>query len=663
MSGDEARITRNQQFNFSGDANLAGRGYFLTADKIQYLKQENELNATGKVQLFHPAFVVQSEQADLAFNKNQGRLLQNLYYLPETGQRGRAAILEYQNDNYELHQASYSSCSGDKPDWELRASYLNIRPASNTAIAHNVRLQLANIPVMYIPWISVPMQGRKSGLLAPEFNYSDVAGADIKMPYYLNLAPQYDATLTPRWIQQRGVQLANEIRWLSAQGRIDAQWEYMPRDLLYQQQTRQFVYWKQHRKLGNRKRADLLFQYSSDANYLKDLGSNLASASQTWLEKRAQLSSYGKHHQSQILVQDFQPLALAVSQPYQRLPAASLDLFAWPGEFATRLQLDYTYFHQPEKTDYHRIYAAPAINWQFERPWAYINPSLKWHYHQFSDNNNTHQYASVPDTQLHSGLFLDRLGKHNLQTLEPELHWIWKPGLNQSASPVFDARALPFRPNYVLDGKRYSGLDRSGDTHFIASVLGYRLARLKDHQTLLYAQTGHLVQINDETAQLMGETVRQSGDNPTWLNLLTRLGQYWDLNAYWVHEPLSTTALQSHYQIDYKRNNQLASVSYFSRNQTEQARIAGLLPLAEQWQIVGRLIWSIPEQRFPEALAGFQYNNCCWNLRITASRFQRDEQTIDSAIGMQLELKGFSSLGQRLDKRFTRELLGYNSTS
>lgn len=659
MYGDDATISRNQDFHFRGNASLAGRGYYLTSDDIQYFKQSNQLDAVGSVRMFHPDFTVESEEAQLAFGENRGKLLQSLYFLPQSGQRGYAEVLEYDQDSYVLRRASYTSCEGDDPDWELRASYLHIQPLKNSAVAHNVRLRLGSVPIMYVPWIAIPVEGRKSGLLAPEFSYSEVAGLDIKAPYYLNLAPDYDATLNPRWIEQRGTQLGTEFRWLSERGRLTALWEYLPDDRLTGE-SRQFVYWNQSRRIGRRSSAQVLYQQVSDPTYFNDLGSNLSVASQTWLEQQARFATSGSFFSSAILVQNYQRLALAGAQPYQRLPTATLALFATPGPISTRMDMDYTYFHQPELADYHRLYLATAANWQFSRPWSYVRPTARAHFHRFADRVGNEQTAIAPDLQLHGGIFLDRYGQQMLQSLEPAWHWVWKSAPDQSSYPLFDSRALPFRPAYVRDGRRYSGRDRTADTHFAATTLDYRVAPFRTGQQLFSAQLGYMWQLEAEQAQISGLRPRLPGDNPAWLNLQSQPLQSWQLSTFWILDPHEDEPLQSYYQADFERNNQVASISYTSRNRRQQLGVAGLFPLSERWEVIGRAIWILSEQRFPEALAGFQYNNCCWNLRLTASRFQRDANTTDTAVAMQLELKGFSSLGQQLDKRFTRELLGYN---
>jgi len=232
LTADRLESTAPNVIEASGhvEARQAGQNFF--ANWLRYDITQNRVQARGQVRLEQPALIVEGDSLTLDLDDYSGELTQPVYTLTTQQGRGRAGHIDFINANhYKLQDATYTTCPVDNDDWFLKVKNLDIDKSRNVGTAHNATLRFLGVPILYTPWMDFPLNNaRKTGVLAPTFGTTERSGLDILVPYYFNLAPNYDATLYPRLLSKRGVQLGGEFRYLLGAARGENRLEYLPND-------------------------------------------------------------------------------------------------------------------------------------------------------------------------------------------------------------------------------------------------------------------------------------------------------------------------------------------------------------------------------------------------------------------------------------------------
>ena len=209
-------------------------------------------------------------------------------------------------------------------DWRITASRVEFDRTKDAGTARNAWLEFKGQRVFYLPWISFPLSSqRKSGFLAPTYGTDRSGGVEVTAPYYFNLAPNYDATLTARAMRERGVQAQGEFRFVSrAYGSGQVAAHYLPFDAKFDDDRTAFDLAHQHR-WSDRWSTDTRFEWVSDAEYLEDLGASLSQSSRTHLPRRFDARYRGDGWGALVRFQEFLTVdrtILAQNRPYARLP-------------------------------------------------------------------------------------------------------------------------------------------------------------------------------------------------------------------------------------------------------------------------------------------------------------------------------------------------------
>ncbi|MCX7116053.1 MAG: LPS-assembly protein LptD [Gammaproteobacteria bacterium] len=419
---------------------------------------------------------------------------------------GRAQSLQKTKQNqFMMAHATYTHCSPLDKAWEIRAGSLALDQANNIGTAKDASLNIYGVPVLYSPYMNFPLsKKRKSGFLMPTIGSTTVGGIDVSMPYYLNLAPNYDATLIPHLYTKRGLMYGGQMRYLTSQGSGMFLGNILPQDRLYgeflNQNTPQYpslanqstnrwdVQWSDQREILDPAltfRADV--RQLSDNYYLQDFSTNLGTVTERQILRQGALDYNTDHWLLNAQVQSYQTLhplnETPVANAYDRLPQL-LAIGEYGGlPLGTRFDLDsaFDYFHWTnaaiQNPDAARYHLSPRLAMERRRSWGYVTPSVQWvgNAYSFSQTPSTpfsDAYLSVPRFNVDSGLTLERsvnYGKHSfLQTLEPRLYYLNVPYQNQAQIPVFESGYMIFTEEQVFRNNRFSGFDRIGDANQLA---------------------------------------------------------------------------------------------------------------------------------------------------------------------------------------------------
>lgn len=662
VSADRVDAVGEGMSRFSGDVVLLRGGQRIEAREAIYDQRRDTLTLDGAVNLYTHDMALSGERALLNLGNDSGDLQGARYHFRNSHAFGSADSVVIRDPQYtELTGATYTTCDPDQVDWQLKARRIDLDEASNTGEARNVTLEFKGVPILYLPYINFPLQGRKTGLLPPTVGSSDKTGTDVAVPWYWNIAPNYDATLTPRQMTARGTQLQGEFRYLHPTNRGQLNLEALPGDKRYADTDRYAAAFRHSARPAPGWSNSIVYNHVSDVDYFNDLGNTQDAASTTHLERRFDLAYRGDGWDFLGRVQGYQ--ALSGSEPYQRLPQLRLNA-ATPRR---RNTLQYTlaselvhFAHADRVPTGSRADLTPAISLPLEGAAWFLTPRLALRHTQYLLQDQTgvaEPSRTTPITSLDGGLFFERnlsLGKRPLlQTLEPRLYYLYVPYRAQDTLPRFDTSTYDFTFAQLFRDNRFSGADRQGDANQITLALTSRLLDSASGAELVRGSIGQIHYFEDRRVALSGSTAQERQSSDVVAELGARPLRGFDLAAATRWNPQDERGELLTGRVRYQPEaDRLLSLDYrYRRDQSlRQTDLVGYWPLTRRWRVLGRWNYDLELERTLEAVGGLAWQDCCWGLHFVV-RQRLDTVTLDTnhSFMITLELKGLSSFGRRLE--------------
>jgi len=660
----------------------------MEADEILYDRGAATLDASGNVYFEQQGLRFSSQSAHFDLDRKQGELRQVEYRVVDQGARGKAESAEIESaDLTHFKGISYSTCRPGNNDWLLQAEELDIDRAEGTGVARHAKLRFKGIPFAYLPYASFPIDDRrKSGFLLPSIGTGDRSGFDIATPYYFNIAPELDATLTPRYLSKRGFMLGGEMRYLQAKHRGEIRAEILPDDqevAAGENNTRGAFSYQASGNPAPRWGFDANLNYVSDNQYLDDLGNSLAVTSTRQLERRGDVTYTGDGWDVLGRVQYFQTVDEDISssnRPYTRLPQLLLNLDKPRQAMGLRylLRTEYVNFDHSDdnKVKGHRFDIQPGVSLPLTRPWGFFTPQASVRYTGYNLENQTPGESSNPDRtlptlSLDGGLYFDRyttlFDTALTQTLEPRLFYLLTPYENQDDLPDFDTSAVDFSFASLFRENRFSGSDRVGDANQLTAALTSRTLSDSTGAELFRASIGQIYYFRDREVRLLsGATPLDDSSSPLVAELAARMSDDWSTRAsiQWNPHKDSSQTEKGAFSLLYRDSDQrVANLSYrFTDTLVEQTDISGRWPITPRLGVVGRWTYSLLHETTMLGFAGFEYDSCCWRVRLLAQQLLTsvDDEPLNTVM-LQFELKGLASIGHEVDDYLEDSILGYHA--
>lgn len=695
LQADADRVESSSTYSLlEGNVSLSRGDQRLRAERISLDRTAQQVEIDGEFIYGDPYQALRGQQAEVNLDAETGWFSEADYYLPGRHAQGHAKSVrvDQQQQLTQLEEATYSTCPRGQEFWQLRARDLQINEATQRGQARDMTLAFKDTPIFYLPYLSFPTTNeRQSGFLFPRQGYSSETGFDFQFPYYWNIAPNRDLTLTPRLMASRGMLLGMEYRYLYPrhQGQISA--EYIPEDRSYGGDRGSFTISDRAAPLSN-VYTDLRYEYVSDDRYFRDLNNNLDFLTVNYLERHLDARYYGHWWQALARVQGYQilnPTLFAnTGKPYQRLPQLLFD-GAWPtgaSGLHYRMYGELVNFQQSDVVTGTRLDLWPTVGWTLEQSWGYLKPEAGFRYTGYqledttSDANNT-PTRDAPILSLDSGLIFDRpleadwLGvSAGTQTLEPRLFYLYVPYRNQDDIPLFDSTRMDRDYDWLFRKNRFIGADRLGDANQLTAALTTRFIDGKSGRERLRASVGQIQYFADRQVGLYPEAPPETADSSGVIAQgAVNLSSRWSVQGGVQLEPDNRDFLRSGFDLRYYANpRQLVNLSYLrdqdpsvevldSGDQIHSVDASMLWPLNAQWRMLARWNQAINIGRNLETLAGFEYEDCCWALRAVARQYRYSPVDEDAQTGfyLELELKGLSRLGSGLGNLLQSSILGY----
>ena len=697
--------SRSIELVAEGDAELQRDDTVLTADKVTYREPTDEVVAEGNVVLSRGTDTIRGPQATLVVGDRTGRFESPQYQLSRArgpvlagdaprsvSGSGEADVLNLEGENqYSLKNATWTTCSPTDPDWYIKARELELDYDREVGTAHGASIVFMDTPIFWMPWAEFPLNGqRQSGFLPPTFGSSNKTGVDFTQPYYWNIAPNYDATVAPRIMSRRGLQVGGEVRYLGEDYQGTTRVEWMPEDKVTGEERRLGSIQHQHRFAPNLY-GTLDLNAVSDDDYFEDLSSNIGVASRVNLLREGRLIYAGGWWSASALVQRYQTLSpegeAPNAEPYRRLPQIALNAYRADlvGGLAATLESEVTRFAHanPDANDEAtRFVAYPQLSLPLQGASWFVTPKAGVHYSSYDVDRAKVNEAkpnsitrSLPIMSLDSGLFFERetnlFGGDYVQTLEPRLFYLRVQDKDQTQIPVFDSNRFDVGFAQIFSENRFSGSDRVGDANDLTAAVTTRFIDSDTGVERLRALLGQRYYFSDQQVYLYDQSeLRRAGrGNEILAGLGGQINKRVSVDSYMQFntETNSTERLNANirYQAGFARTLNL-SYRYAPKLPVdrgvvglEDIDVSGQWPIARNWYGVGRVTHSLKDNRVTEAVAGLEYDGGCWVFRTAMHRFAIDENDVTNAIFVQLELNDLAGIGSNPLSLIKRSVPGY----
>ncbi len=682
LDSQDAAVVREGITELRGNVSIWRSESQLFADEARYDASARTVTASGNIEFFSEFADFTAARAQTELDTGTSTFEDVQYYLNVRrgrGFAGYARVTEEERSQY--RDVIYTSCEEDEEAWSLRARRLNLDHEEGIGTARNVVVRFMGVPFIYTPYIYFPIDDRRrTGLLIPTAGSSSSSGTDVQVPWYWNIAPNQDATITPRYMSKRGPQLGGEYRYLTQNMRGTVNAEYLPDDS-EADRDRYFVRWQQRASLPRAWTLDTDYSELSDANYFNDLGGPFSNSSARFLQRRGVLRQRQDAWEFRVRAQDFislQPDLDAEDEPLRRLPqvvAQTRRPLPLSGGVLLDTRAEAVHFTQRSAgSQASRGDLEVGLSMPLERAGYFVRPRAAWRgtawdLDEAQASNGTSPSRSAPILSLDSGLIFERdlqLGDRPLlQTLEPRIFGLYVPERDQDDLPVLDTGLREFGYTSLFSTNRFSGADRLGDARQVTLGLTTRFFDRTNHRELLSASIAGIRHLADREVTLDNGApdTRNTSDilaqtDVNWRSDLNLRGQIqWDPDAERSNRGLArlqyTPSTGHAYNLGYRQRR-------VDDGKLEQSDISAVFPVGRKWRAIGRWQYDLENSSTLETMAGVEYRNCCWGLRVLGRRHTRVAgEDPDTAIMVQLELRGLTSFGEGVDQLLEDAIVGY----
>ncbi len=673
----------------AGKVELRTRHETVLADWLHYDFALDEIWGKGDVLLRYGIDWITGPEVRFKRGTETGYFASPRFYIGENGSRGSAAEIRFAGpDHYDATDARYTTCVAPRDDWYIRMGELEVDKTRMVGTGRDATVYFFGAPVIYSPWFEFPLSNeRKSGFLTPTTGSTGSRGFEYSQPYYLNLAPNYDATITPRVMTKRGVQIGGQGRYLFGSAQGEASVEYLHNDRVTG--TNRYA-------LASRHTQNLDFvpglvgfwnlNKVSDDTYFADLSDRVGLTSQTTLPREGGFGYTNGPWQVLARAQGFQTLQDPTAPqpiPYNRVPQALVTLqdvdwkgltFAGAGEYA--------YFRQPTLTTGQRVFAWPTVAWERrDAAWS-VTARTGAHVRQYDLNEKrpdvpaTFGYA-IPISSVDGSLLFERdwsiAGQNFIQTLEPRAFYVYVPYRNQNKAPVFDTAVDDFNFGQLFSVNRYLGNDRIADANQLTLALSSRLLDPQTGSERMRVAVGQRFYFQDQRVVLT-ESPRSAASSDLLVGIDGRLSDAWALIGLWQVnlDTAKTERLNAGFRYTPAPGRVLNGSYTYSRqyvdpvgrqSQLNQFDLSWQLPINPNWTLLGRWNFSLLDSKTLEAVAGVEYNADCWALRLVGQRLTTTSQSATNSVYLQIELNGLARFGTNPLELLRRSVPGYQQTN
>lgn len=720
VQSNYSEIFDNEISSYFGNVIIKHADQRLSSENANYDSVAETIDVHGDAYYSDDDLSVHTNTGTFDLNSDQAKLRDVLFIAPSAPLRGRASVIMRDNKTTSRYQdVAYTSCPTGNQDWVVHALELKVDKEAGEGVAKHAWVEFKGTPVFYSPYMSFPTDSnRKSGFLAPSFGSTQRSGFNFSLPYYWNIAPNYDATFKPRYLTKRGILLAGDFRYLTETSQGHSSFELLPDDYVRQNQPRYLASVKNSTRFSDNIQANMDLNYVSDKNYFAELGSALSLPHFSYLKSQADVGYYGEALRAVARVENYQSIDKYLTGnrlPYRKLPEIDVnfkhEFNQLPVPVNVALDNEFIYFQHTSLLNGQRSNIKPSISAPIQTQSAYVTPKLSLQYTNYflSDplvSGDSRQISrTLPIFSTDSGMTFERNlnlgGKGFLHTLEPRLFYLYIPRENQKEIPIFDTSAYDIWFNTLFRENRFSGIDRMQDANQVTMALSSRLIDEQTGKERAKFSLGNTFYFQDREVQAPFYVQRNGADGKPVLETFTpptETGSFSNVIGELRAQISDHIAIDSGVQFDPYQNeisrgkalvhltnrpNEILNVGYRYRkiapsiipdraNDIIQSDMSFHYPIYDNWSAIGRWQYSLLYNSTQESFLGIEKENCCWRFRIVGRRYVNnlnlfangaDVQGVSqTGIFFQVELKGLMGMGEKLDNFLEQNIYGFKAT-
>ena len=731
ITADNAKGNYPDDAVFTGNVDIAQGNSRLQADEVQLHQKQAEgqpepvrtVDALGNVHYDDNQVILKGPKGWSNLNTKDTNIWEGDYQMVGRQGRGKADLMKQRGENRYtiLENGSFTSCLPGSNTWSVVGSEVIHDREEQVAEIWNARFKLGPVPVFYSPYLQLPVgDKRRSGFLIPNAKYSTNNYFEFYLPYYWNIAPNMDATITPHYMHRRGgIMWENEFRYLTQAGAGLMEFDYLNSDKVYEDEhpkddnsRRWLFYWQHSGVMDQVWRFNVDYTKVSDTSYFNDFDNKYGSSTDGYATQKFSVGYAVQNFDATVSTKQFQVFDAQNSNSYSAQPQLDVNYYQNDvGPFDTRIYGQAVHFvntndNMPEAT---RVHLEPTINLPLSNNWGSINTEAKLlatHYQQTnldwynSNPQNTKLDDSanrvMPQFKVDGKMVFERdmemLAPGYTQTLEPRAQYLYVPYRDQSHIYNYDSSLLQSDYSGLFRDRTYGGLDRIASANQVTTGV---TSRVYDDAAV--------ERFNISVGQIYYFTESRTGDdNIKWENddktgsLVWAGDTYWRISDRWglrggiQYDTRLDNVATSNSSIEYRRdedrlvqlNYRYASPEYIQatlpkyystaeqyKNGISQVGAVASWPIADRWSIVGAYYYDTNANKQADSMLGVQYSSCCYAIRVGYERklngWDNDKQhaVYDNAIGFNIELRGLSSnYGLGTQEMLRSNILPYQNT-
>ena len=704
IEADQAEITQPRSGIYKGRVDVKQGNRHLQSAEVEVQQQGSGDNvqryafARGGFDYRDNQINLLGDDAKIHLNTKDTDVRNAHYQLVDRQGRGSAESVELRDDYRVMKNATFTSCLQDDHSWSIYADEMRQHIKEEYAEMWHARFKVQGVPVFYTPYLQLPIgDRRRSGLLIPTLGHGSRDGYFYAQPVYWNIAPNLDATLTPKYMSRRGWQLNSEFRYLTTLGEGQIAGEYLGDDRLRdydsENRKRHLFYWKHNAAFARDWRLDLNYTKVSDKRYFNDFDSAYGSSTDGYADQTGRIAYYQPNYNIAMFVKQFQIFDEVVIGPYRALPQIDFNYYQ-NGLFGNKV--DFKLFSQAVRFDNDsaqmptawRFHGEPSVNTTLSNRYGSMNLEAKLYATQYQQKKGRSDKAEDVESSVNSILPQLKIDLQSVlasnqtfisgytQTLEPRAQYLFRPYKDQSnIGSKLNSQYLGFgydssllQQDYfsLFNSRRYSGLDRiaSANQVTLGGTSRFFDENKEERFNIAVGQTYYL-----EPSRIdENRDNRTEGSSSSWaieanwkINDLMRwrggyqydpqLGQVSLANTGIEYNPTKNNVVQLNYRYaskEYINQNLTAEANRYNQD-IKQLGVQVGWELSDHWAIAGRYYQDLALKKPVEQYLGVQYNTCCWSVGVGARRYvtsrqnqKNDDIFYDHGIGVTFELRGFS---------------------
>ena len=704
IEADQAEITQPRSGIYKGNVDVKQGNRHLQSAEVEVQQQGSGDNvqryafARGGFDYRDNQINLLGDDAKIHLNTKDTDVRNAHYQLVDRQGRGSAESVELRDDYRVMKNATFTSCLQDDYSWSIYADEMRQHVKEEYAEMWHARFKVQGVPVFYTPYLQLPIgDRRRSGLLIPTLGHGSRDGYFYAQPVYWNIAPNLDATLTPKYMSRRGWQLNSEFRYLTTLGEGQVAGEYLGDDRLKdydsENRKRHLFYWKHNAAFARDWRLDLNYTKVSDKRYFNDFDSAYGSSTDGYADQTGRIAYYQPNYNIAMFVKQFQIFDEVVIGPYRALPQIDFNYYQ-NGLFGNKV--DFKLFSQAVRFDNDsaqmptawRFHGEPSVNTTLSNRYGSMNLEAKLYATQYQQKKGRSDKAEDVESSVNRILPQLKIDLQSVlasnqtfisgytQTLEPRAQYLFRPYKDQSnIGSKLNSQYLGFgydssllQQDYfsLFNSRRYSGLDRiaSANQVTLGGTSRFFDENKEERFNIAVGQTYYL-----EPSRIdENRDNRTEGSSSSWaieanwkINDLMRwrggyqydpqLGQVSLANTGIEYNPTKNNMVQLNYRYaskEYINQNLTAEANRYNQD-IKQLGVQVGWELSDHWAIAGRYYQDLALKKPVEQYLGVQYNTCCWSVGVGARRYvtsrqnqKNDDIFYDHGIGVTFELRGFS---------------------